>query len=71
VYNGHIKETSAVCFDPTGTMIASGDIEGNVKIWNIETMNVWKEKRAFAAKVLGFEYVDNGKRLFAYGYSKM
>ena len=58
-----------MCFDPTGTMAASGDVEGNIKIWNIQTMNVWKEKRVMISKILGIEYVDGGKRLFVYGYT--
>jgi hypothetical protein len=41
-----------------------------MKIWNLETMNVTKEKQVFSSKITGMDFVDNDKRLFIYGYGK-
>lgn len=51
-------------------LVASADIEGNMKVWNYENMNVWKEKKVFSSKIIGLEFVDANKRLLIYGYGK-
>lgn len=70
IFEGHQKETSAVAFSSNGFLVASGDVEGNMKIWNLETMHVTKEKKVFSSKITGMDFVDNNKRLFIYGYGK-
>jgi WD40 repeat protein len=70
VFEGHVKDTSAVAFSSNGYLVASGDIEGNLKIWNYETMNVTKEKKVFSSKIIGLDFVDANKRLLIYGYGK-
>lgn len=45
---GHLDQLECVCFSPDGTLLASGDNTGHVKVWRVGT---WEQVVSLAVKV--------------------
>ena len=71
IFQQHKVKTSAVGFSPNGYFAASGDIEGNVKIWFLDDMSIKKEfNKVLSAKVYGIEWDHESNKLFVFGDGK-
>lgn len=71
IYTAHKVKTSAVGFSPNGYFAASGDCEGNIKIWFLDDMSLKKEfPNALGGKITGIEWNDESNKLFFYGQGK-
>jgi WD40 repeat protein len=71
IYQGHKVKTSSAGFSPNGAFVASGDIEGNIKIWFIDDLSLKKEfNKALGGKINGIEWNGESDKLFFYGEGK-
>lgn len=71
IFTEHRDKTSAVSFSPNNYFIASGDIEGNVKIWFIDDFSMKKDhKKILSAKINGIEWDHASEKLFVFGDGK-
>lgn len=71
VFTGHKVKTSAVSFSQHNYFVASGDVEGNIKIWFVEDLSIKKEfNKALGSKINGIEWNDESNKLFFYGDGK-
>jgi WD40 repeat protein len=67
VYRQHQCALSALAFSPCMTMFASGDIEGNVKLYSLETDRPIISFQPHSAGILNVEFIriKTGERLVA------
>jgi WD40 repeat protein len=71
IYTGHKVKTSAVSFSCHNHFVASGDIQGNIKIWFVDDLSNKKEfNNALASKINGIEWNDESNKIFFYGEGK-
>lgn len=71
IFKEHKAKTSAVSFAPNKALVASGDVEGNIKIWFIDDLSIKKEhKNVLSSKVFGIEWDLASEKLFVYGDGK-
>jgi WD repeat-containing protein 1 (actin-interacting protein 1) len=71
IFQQHKVKTSAVGFSPNGDMVASGDIEGNIKIWLLDNLSLKKEfNKVLSAKICGVEWGQDSLMLFIFGDGK-
>lgn len=71
IFIEHRAKTSAIAFSPTGVFAASGDVEGNIKIWFLDDFSIKKEfNNVFGGKINGIEWNDESNKLLFYGEGK-
>lgn len=64
---GHAGMVKATVISPDGTRIATGDVEGNIRLWDADSGREIRSFRAFD-NVAGLRFTPDGTRLFASGY---
>ncbi|GAA97690.1 uncharacterized protein L969DRAFT_68069 [Mixia osmundae IAM 14324] len=71
-YFGHVKETSAVAWSPSGFYIASGDVTGTVRVWDAvgEDQVLKLELKPFAGRINAIAWDGESKRIIAVGEGK-
>ena len=71
-YNGHNCIASVAKFSPSGYYIASGDVQGNVKIWDAtQTEHILKtETKSITGKINDLAWDFESKRVIAVGDGK-
>jgi WD40 repeat protein/serine/threonine protein kinase len=60
---GHSDTVASVAFQPAGQHLASGSIDGTLKIWDAKTGEELQTLLGHTAAVLGIAYHPNGQRL--------
>jgi WD40 repeat protein len=71
VFKEHRHKTSAVSFAPNKHLVASGDVEGNVKLWFIDDLTIKKEHiGVLGSKIFGIEWDLASEKLFIFGDGK-
>jgi WD40 repeat protein len=71
IYTGHKVKTSAVSFSTHNHFVASGDIQGNIKIFFIDDLSNKKEfNNVLGSKINGIEWNDESNKIFFYGEGK-
>lgn len=64
----HAENVTCVRLAPSGTLCASGDASGNIKIWSVKTPPTVKfESKMFGGAVTDITWTDDGERLAATG----
>ena len=70
-YTKHICEVTAMAFHPEGKLAASADVKGNISIWFIDKLiESSKVENAFAGKINGLDFTEDGTKLLIYGEGK-
>ncbi|KAJ3104909.1 hypothetical protein HDU97_008767 [Phlyctochytrium planicorne] len=71
-YNGHSFPATVAKYSPSGFYIASGDAQGNIRIWDTtQAENILKtETRALSGRVNDLSWDFESKRLIAVGEGK-
>lgn len=76
-FTGHNSTTTAVSFAPSGNYVASGDANGNVKIWSAEKLSdsfeqppVKSEFQVLLGPVRSISWDADGTRIIAVGEGK-
>lgn len=71
-YTGHSAAATVARFSPSGFYIASGDVNGNVRIWDtINEEHILKlEVKPFSGKINDVAWDSESKRLIAVGEGK-
>ncbi|KIJ46853.1 hypothetical protein M422DRAFT_249597 [Sphaerobolus stellatus SS14] len=69
IYSQHTQPTTVARISPTGYYVASADVQGNVRIWDIAgTDQILKlEKKAIGGKVNDLAWDGESKRIIAVG----
>jgi WD40 repeat protein len=71
IFKEHKSKTSAVSFAPNKHLVASGDVEGNVKLWFIDDLSIKREHKAvLGSKIFGIEWDLASEKLFVFGDGK-
>lgn len=73
IFQQHKAKTSAVGFSPNLNFAASGDIEGNIKIWSLNTDNLTVKKefnKVLSGKICGVEWGHDSLMLLIFGDGK-
>ncbi len=71
VFTGHKNKTSAVSFSPSGSYVASGDILGNVIVWQLDNLTIKKElSNLLSGKVIGIDWDESSHMLLVFGDGK-
>jgi WD repeat-containing protein 1 (actin-interacting protein 1) len=71
LFTGHLVKTSAVAFSPSNVFAASGDTEGNLKIWFVDDLTVKKEFNSFlGGQINGIAWSEDSTKLLVYGVGK-
>ncbi len=60
---GHTAEVNAIAFSPDDLLLATGDLKGNVFLWNIETREIIKKFKGHTRKITAISFLKNGSRL--------
>ncbi|KAH9809257.1 WD40-repeat-containing domain protein [Melampsora americana] len=70
-YTGHIHQTTVAKFSPSGNYIASGDVTGGVRVWDVvgEDQVLKVEVKAISGRIndLAWDSDNGGKRIIAVG----
>eukprot|EP00462_Mataza_sp_D1_P001563 CAMPEP_0175095638 /NCGR_PEP_ID=MMETSP0086_2-20121207/4274_1 /TAXON_ID=136419 /ORGANISM="Unknown Unknown, Strain D1" /LENGTH=594 /DNA_ID=CAMNT_0016368923 /DNA_START=84 /DNA_END=1868 /DNA_ORIENTATION=- len=66
VFCGHKANVNVAAFSPNGEWIASGDIHGQVIVWNVKTGNI-KADHPVGGVILDLAWDEEGKRIVAVG----
>lgn len=67
----HSVKTSCVSFSPSNVFVASGDINGNVKVWFLDDFKIKKEYNScIGGKVNGIAWTEDNTKLLIYGNGK-
>lgn len=76
-FTGHIYNTTAAAFSPSGNYIASGDANGNLKIWSAEKLSqtferppIKSEFQVLLGPVRAITWDADGTRIIAVGEGK-
>lgn len=67
IYSEHPVATSVARFSPDGTLIASGDESGNVRIWHVSDFKCRFERKMMAGKVSDIAWCADNKRICVVG----
>lgn len=71
LFTGHSAKTSAVSFSPSNVFVATGDIQGHVKIWFLDDFKIKKEYNScIGGKVNGIAWTEDNTKLLVYGDGK-
>ena len=71
LFSEHTVKTSSVAFSPSNVFVVSGDIEGNVKIWFLDNLQIKKEYNScIGGKVNGLAWTEDNSRLLICGNGK-
>jgi len=68
LYQEKGNEVLALCFNTDGTLLATGDRNGNVKIWNMERKNMVINLRGHSARITNLSFSKDGKILASSSY---
>jgi WD40 repeat protein len=60
--------TQAIAIHPNGDILASGDINGTVKLWNLPTGTMISQFSPHAAKISGLAFTPDGNTLITASY---
>ena len=60
---GHTAEVNAIAFSPDDLLLATGDLKGNVLLWNIETREIIKRLKGHTRKITAIRFLKDGSRL--------
>ncbi len=61
---GHSAEVRSVAFSPNGRLLATGDLDGEIRVWNLEDLEVPPESlRAHAERVTSLAFDGEGRQL--------
>ncbi|KAG0142423.1 hypothetical protein CROQUDRAFT_662591 [Cronartium quercuum f. sp. fusiforme G11] len=70
-YTGHVQSTTVAKFSPSGNYVASGDVTGAVRVWDVagEDQVLKVEVKAIAGRIndLAWDSENGGKRIIAVG----
>lgn len=70
-YSDHRCQTTVAKFSPSGTYIASADVKGRTRIWNVDGDHILKlETQNFNGKVTDLAWDGDSKRIIAVGDGK-
>ncbi|CAG8460177.1 5156_t:CDS:10 [Ambispora gerdemannii] len=71
-YTGHVAQTTVARYAPSGYYIASGDVHGNVRIWDTtQAEQILKnEVKVIAGKINDIAWDSESKRIIAVGNGK-
>ncbi|CAG8441277.1 17396_t:CDS:10 [Dentiscutata heterogama] len=71
-YTGHSAHATVARYSPSGYYVASGDIHGNVRIWDVtQEENILKnEVKVISGKISDIAWDSESKRLIAVGSGK-
>ena len=61
--SGHTAEVNAIAFSPDDLMLATGDLKGNVLVWNIETREIIWKLKGHTRKITAINFLKGGTRL--------
>ncbi len=60
---GHYGEVSAIAFSPDDRMLATGDLKGHVRLWDIEAGALIHELKSHQEKITAIDFLKDGTRL--------
>ena len=60
---GHTAEVTAIAFSPDNLLLATGDLKGNVLLWNIETREIIRKLKGHTRKITAIDFLKDGARL--------
>ncbi len=60
---GHTAEVTAIAFSPDDLLLATGDLKGNVLLWNIETREIIRKLKGHTRKITAINFLKDGARL--------
>lgn len=63
VSQGHAREVYAVAFHPDGSLAASGDLGGGMRVWDLRSGKSVIAVQAHAKQLLGLDFAADGHRL--------
>lgn len=69
IFNNHRCKTTAVDIHPNGIFAASGDEEGNLKIWFMDDGCKKFNHQPISSSILGLHWSEKGDRILVYGMS--
>lgn len=69
IFKGHKCKTSCVDIAPNGVFAASGDEQGNLKIWFLDDGFEKYSFQCLSSKILGVHWDETSKRILVYGYA--
>jgi WD40 repeat protein len=71
IFTGHKVKTSSVGWAPSGVFLASGDVEGNLKIFRFDDLSLKKEyPKALGGIIRGVVWNDESNKIFFFGDGK-
>jgi WD40 repeat protein len=62
------NEVLSMSFNPAGNILATGDRNGNVKIWNLDRKTMVENLRGHSARITGLAFSKDGKILASTSY---
>lgn len=65
IQGGHRNEVTTIEFSPDGKHFISGDEDGIIKIWNVETRNCKTTLKAHDARINALAFSPDGKTFYS------
>src|SRR5579872_5343641 len=60
---GHTKPVTGVAFSPDGKTLASGSVDGTVKLWNAQTGELQQTHEEVGGEIHGLAFAPDGRTL--------
>jgi len=70
VFQGHRAEVNAVAFAPDDSLLATGDLLGDIRLWNIKTGELVSKLEGHSGKITALRFLNQGSRLVSSSIDK-